>query len=468
MTTNPLFSHISVDAPADLVLAILVRTDLFTEATRHATVIMTHDTWDGAMRSHVPIPPDRDYVVVSTDRVVAGYAMSTSITETTTVSFMPPVTAVRRFAPRGRGGGGSTIHRPLLPVWVIGGPTAFALFPNPSAVFVLGNSRVELLDTRYALIGYTPSPDRILVYRCGWNRCTFDHMYLSLCDMILARGMHRSDRTGVGTISLFGRQLRVDLKNGFPLLTTKRIPWKHVIEELLWFLRGDTDSKILEDKGVTIWKGNTSREFLDTKGLTHLREGVIGKGYGWQWRFFGAEYDQSFADTSRTGLRPRDGFDQIHYIINEIKTNPTSRRILMCTWNPCDLDKAALPPCHYACQFYVSENRYLNCMFSMRSTDVALGLPFNMASYAALTMIIAKKCGLEYGHLVFSGGDVHIYRSNIDGIRTQMTRYNLARPLPTLLLNDAIVEKDFEDITISDFELVGYFPHPAIRMEMAV
>lgn len=374
-------------------------------------------------------------------------------------------------------------------VYVIGGSHIFNAFPDPHKIFIThivpdnkyiyqdADTFVNVPDNNYRLIGYSPTHSytdgscsgsgtyRHLIYKKEMNQYNnINFQYEGLCRNILDNGEERGDRTGVGTISLFGVQLRIDLTHGFPLLTTKYIPWKHVVEELLWFMRGDTDSKILENKGVTIWKGNTSREFLDSKGLTEYRPGVLGKGYGWQFRFFGAKYDQKFSNT--LDAIPEDGFDQLQYIINEIKTNPCSRRILMCYWNPCDLDKVALPPCHYACQFYVRRGKFLDCMFSMRSTDVALGLPFNIASYAILTMIIAKKCNLEAGHLLYNGGDVHLYKTHVDSIKQQLTRS--IRPLPTLVVNDVVVNKPINEISIDDFELIGYFPHPTIKMTMAV
>lgn len=294
----------------------------------------------------------------------------------------------------------------------------------------------------------------------------FTEAYATLCRDILDQGELKDDRTGVRVLSVFGRQFRIDLQDGFPLLTLRRVPWKHVVEELLWFLRGDTDSKILERKGVTIWKGNTSREFLDRQGLVQYDEGVLGPGYGWQIRFFGAQYDSALADTSK-GV-PVGGFDQLDYMINEIKTNRASRRIMMCYWNPCDFRKVALPPCHYACQFYVRDNQYLDCMFSMRSTDVALGLPFNVASYAVLTMIVAKRTALEPGHLVYTGGDVHMYTSHVDTMQEILQRDGSVIPLPLLELDDAVATKPIEELSVDDFRLSGYTPYPVVRMEMAV
>lgn len=369
-------------------------------------------------------------------------------------------------------------------IFIIGGAEIFKRF-TPNKIYIThiipndkltGDDDLVFVDPpshQYKLIGYSPTYEyaeggggsyKHLIYQRKVYGYSIDYEYNILCRQVLQGGEERNDRTNVGTVSKFGQHLSFDLQCGFPLLTSKTIPWKHVIEELLWFMRGDTDARILEQRGVKIWKGNTSREFLDSRGLYQFKEGILGKGYGWQFRFFGAKYVQGFADT-KFGT-PKDGFDQLEYVINEIKTNPDSRRILMCYWNPCDFDEVALPPCHYSCQFYVRDDKYLDCLFNMRSTDVALGLPFNIASYAAFTHIIAKKCDLEPGQLVYNGGDVHIYKNHVEGITTQLTR--TAKASPKLIVSDVVRDKDIRDITIDDFTLVGYFPMPTIKMEMAV
>jgi dihydrofolate reductase / thymidylate synthase len=303
---------------------------------------------------------------------------------------------------------------------------------------------------------------------------TTDDKYLSLCRNVIANGKERPDRTGVGTISTFGQQVIYDISHSLPLLTTKSVPWKHVIEELLWFMRGDTDAKILQDRGLKIWDGNTSREFLDSRGLNYYKEGVLGPGYGWQWRFFGSYYSQSYSDTSKLKLDTilqlkSTGFDQLEYIENLLKTDPFSRRILMSYWNPPDFHKTALLPCHYSCQFYVEEvnnKRILNCHFTMRSNDLFLGHPFNISSYAILTYILALRCNMEPGKLVYTGGDVHIYKNHIDQMNKQLTREPRAEPV--LLIDQSIKWKNYNEITINDFDIVGYFPHPMIKADMAI
>jgi thymidylate synthase len=285
-----------------------------------------------------------------------------------------------------------------------------------------------------------------------------EQQYLNLIKTILENGETRPDRTGVGTRSVFGAQLRCCLATeGFPLLTTKRVFFRGVVEELLWFLRGQTDSKILETKGVAIWKGNTTREFLDARGLTELEEGDAGTNYSFQWRHFNASYKGS--DKDYTG----QGVDQIAWLLHEIKTNPSSRRLVLSAWNPCQLEQTVLPPCHVLCQFYVSIDKKLSCHMYQRSCDVALGLPFNMASYALLTHLIALECGLEVGDLIISLGDAHIYLNHIEGVTEQLTR--TPREFPKLAIKD---HRPLEGYEFSDFTLVNYTPYATIKMEMAV
>ena len=373
-------------------------------------------------------------------------------------------------------------------VYVIGGSNVLNYFIDKSLAdyiylteiyidkqFVLdADTFVNVFSSDYKLISISEKKYqnvfsyRHLTYKLDTSqRRSNEQKYIELCKNIIVYGEHRSDRTLTGTVSVFGKQLHFDISKSIPLLTTKFVPWKHVIEELLWFMRGDTDSKILSKKGVKIWDGNTSREFLDSRGLYLYDEGILGKGYGWQWRFFGAKYSPIFADTS-TILNRHDigGFDQLQYIIDEIKTNRYSRRILMCYWNPCDLDKTALPPCHFSCQFYVHTNDKLDCHFTMRSTDCGLGLPFNIASYAIFTYIIALQCNLNPGKLIYTGGDVHIYSNHIKGLLTQFEK--TPRPEPCILIDKRVGTKKIEYIDISDFELVGYYPHPSVKLTMAV
>ncbi|WP_274650691.1 thymidylate synthase [Paenibacillus humicola] len=261
--------------------------------------------------------------------------------------------------------------------------------------------------------------------------------YLDLLRDVLENGTDKADRTGTGTRSVFGRQLRFDLAEGFPLVTTKRVHVKSIIHELLWFLKGDTNVRYLQENGVTIWD-----EWADANG-------DLGPVYGSQWR----------AWETPDGRR----IDQIAQVVESIRRNPDSRRHIVSAWNVAEIDRMKLPPCHFVFQFYVADGK-LSCMMTMRSSDTFLGLPFNIAQYALLTHMIAQQCGLEAGELVYSGGDVHIYSNHFEQVKLQLTREPY--PLPKLVIKrkpDSIFDYRFDD-----FEIVGYKHHPTIKAEVAV
>lgn len=271
--------------------------------------------------------------------------------------------------------------------------------------------------------------------------------YHDLLKHILENGTEKTDRTGTGTKSVFGYQMRFDLSEGFPMVTTKKVHLKSIIYELLWFLKGDTNINYLTENGVRIWN-----EWADENG-------DLGPVYGHQWRNWNSE-----------------GIDQIKEVIHTLKTNPDSRRMLVSAWNPSVMPdtskpfaenvsngKAALPPCHAFFQFYVADNK-LSCQLYQRSADVFLGVPFNIASYALLTLMVAQVCGLEAGDFVHTFGDVHIYSNHREQVDLQLSRD--CRPLPTMKLNPAI--KNIDDFTFEDFELIGYDPHPTIKAPVAV
>lgn len=261
--------------------------------------------------------------------------------------------------------------------------------------------------------------------------------YLDLLQHLLEHGAVKDDRTGVGTRSLFGYQMRFDLQEGFPLLTTKKIYLKSVIYELLWFLRGETNIRYLKEHGVRIWD-----EWAD-------EDGELGPVYGAQWRAW----------------KTADGqiIDQISQVIAQIKNNPNSRRLIVSAWNAGEVSKMALPPCHLLFQFYVA-NGQLSCQLYQRSADVFLGVPFNIASYALLTMMTAQVCGLEAGEFVHTFGDVHLYRNHIEQARLQLSRQPY--PLPRMKINPEV--KSIFDFRYQDFELLDYQAHPHIRAEVAV
>ncbi len=261
--------------------------------------------------------------------------------------------------------------------------------------------------------------------------------YLDLMEKALKEGKEKSDRTGTGTLSLFGYQMRFDLQEGFPMVTTKKLHLKSIIYELLWFLNGDTNVKYLQDNGVRIWN-----EWADENG-------DLGPVYGKQWRSWETSDGKSV--------------DQVKWLINEIKTNPDSRRLIINAWNVGDLDKMALCPCHTMFQFYV-QNGELSCQLYQRSADIFLGVPFNIASYALLTMMIAQVCGLKPGEFVHTFGDAHLYSNHIDQAKLQLSRKPF--PLPQMKINPEV--KDIFEFKFEDFELVGYESHPHIKAEVAV
>ncbi|MEW5316864.1 MAG: hypothetical protein WDW38_008208 [Sanguina aurantia] len=281
--------------------------------------------------------------------------------------------------------------------------------------------------------------------------------YLELVQDLIANGVYRPDRTGTGTFSRFGRTARYSLRHTFPMLTTKRVFWRGVVEELLWFVSGETDARLLQAKGVRIWDGNSSRAYLDSVGLSHREEGDLGPVYGFQWRHFGAAYRDMHADYTGQGV------DQLAEVIHRLRTNPTDRRILLTAWNPAALHEMALPPCHMFCQFYVADGE-LSCLMYQRSCDVGLGVPFNIASYSLLTLMIAQVVGLQPGEFVHVMGDTHVYANHIEPLKEQLL--NTPRHFPTLKINPA--KKEIDSFVFDDFELLGYSPHKKIDMKMAV
>ena len=261
--------------------------------------------------------------------------------------------------------------------------------------------------------------------------------YLDLLQDIMDNGAVREDRTGVGTKSVFGRQMRFDLGEGFPLLTTKKVHLKSIIHELLWFIAGDTNVKYLQDNGVRIWN-----EWADENG-------DLGPVYGHQWRAF---------------PKPGGGsVDQLQQVIDQLKANPDSRRMIVCAWNPGEIEQMALPPCHCLFQFYVADGR-LSCQLYQRSADMFLGVPFNIASYSLLTMMLAQVCGLEPGEFIHTTGDTHIYLNHFDQVREQLSRE--PRALPRMVLNPSV--KSLYDFRYEDFTLENYDPWPAIKAQVAV
>ena len=327
-----------------------------------------------------------------------------------------------------------------------------------------------------------------------------EYQYIDLIQDILSRGEHRPDRTGTGTLSLFAPpQLRFSLSKPdpasptderipiLPLLTTKRVFLRAVTTELLWFVAGCTTSKPLSDAGIHIWDGNGSREFLDNLGFTNREEGDLGPVYGFQWRHFGAEYENYQSDYAGKGV------DQIKEIVKKLKTNPYDRRIILSAWNVADLSKMALPPCHMFAQFYVSypdsargeaawrqaqtgsaQNEektkakgHLSCVLYQRSCDMGLGVPFNIASYALLTQMLAYACDLVPGELIHTMGDAHVYLDHIDALKEQLLREPREFPTLNIQRNDR-GSGEMDGWKVEELEVIGYKPHGGIKMKMSV
>lgn len=293
-----------------------------------------------------------------------------------------------------------------------------------------------------------------------------EYQYLNLIENVLNNGVWENGRNGK-TISLFGGSMRFKLTNSkgdpqMPLITTKKTAWKTCLKELLWFIRGETDNKLLQAEGVHIWDANSTREFLDSRGLTRYREGLLGPIYGRQWRHFDAPYDAKTGDVVETCTEY--GIDQLQKIINALKDpeERTSRRLIMTAWNPKQLDKMALPPCHVLCQFNVHDGNKLSCAMYARSQDLALGTPFNITSYAFLTHLLAKHCDLQAYELVMFMGNCHIYEDHVEDIKKVLEREPYE--FPTLEITKK--QKYSDAYNVEDFLIYNYQHHDTIKMKM--
>ena len=296
----------------------------------------------------------------------------------------------------------------------------------------------------------------IYIYRVSHK--SEETQYLDLMKNILYKGVSKCDRTGTGTLSIFGNRMEFDVSNVIPILTTKKVFFRGVVEELLWFLKGDTNVNHLIEKNVHIWDGNSTKEFMDSIGISR-EERDIGPCYGWQWRHFGAEYNTMHDNYNNKGV------DQFKNIIDTIKLNPLSRRMIMSAWNPIDLDKMNLPPCHVLYQFYV-ENNKLSCQMYQRSADVFLGLPFNIASTACLMKIISNITSTKMNKLSICIGDAHIYNNHVSQCLTQLSRKPFE--FPTLEIDNLKTFEDVFNLTFDDFKLENYQSHPPIKAKMAI
>lgn len=281
--------------------------------------------------------------------------------------------------------------------------------------------------------------------------------YLDLIKKVLEEGEIRNTRNSV-TKSLFSEKLDFDISESIPFITTKKLAWKTVIKELLWFLSGSTDNKKLLDQDVKIWLGNSTREYMDSVGFTEREVNDLGPVYGHQWRHFNAEYENQKSDYTNKGV------DQIQQVIQLLKNDPMSRRIILTAWNPCQISQMNLPPCHMMCQFYVTSNKELSCMMYQRSADIGLGLPFNIASYAVLTYILGKLTNLKPKKLSITIGDAHIYENHIEALKEQITREPYQ--FPKLEINSEKEYTKVEDFNINDFKIINYECFDKLKMDM--
>ena len=284
-----------------------------------------------------------------------------------------------------------------------------------------------------------------------------DFQYLQLVKNILNNGMLHEGRNS-NTLSLFGNTMRFSLKDKkIPILTSKKLAWKSCLKELLWFINGSTDNKVLQKQNVKIWDGNAERTFLLTRGLNYELDGDLGPVYGHQWRHFNAEYENCESNYSGKGI------DQLQNIIDSLKDEKErySRRLILSAWNPIQLDEMALPPCHVLSQYHVNSNNELSCLLFQRSGDIGLGVPFNMASYGFLTHLLATHCDLKPGYLIHVIGDAHIYENHIEPLKRQIIRPYYTPPIVEIEKKESI-----DDYVFSDFNIINYKYHPAIKMDM--
>lgn len=338
-------------------------------------------------------------------------------------------------------------------------------FPLLDKKFILNDGYTDYKRSENELYSYRFLTYASLIKSNKRINCN-ESVYIDLIKNVIENGNIREDRSGVGTISNFGNLLKFDISNSVPLLTTKRVAWKTAIEEMLWMLSGSTDSKVLEDKCINIWKGHTSREFLDKQGFNCYKEGSLPYGYGHQIRNAGSDTDTCPNCNEVINI---EGVDQLLYIENELKTNPFSRRILWNLWTANQMNKVPLQPCHLMIQFYVTESdgiKHLSAMVTMRSNDLGCGNPFNIFNYTSLVYMMAMKCDMKPKELVFSIGDAHIYNNHITQLKEQISRQILAAP--KLHLDPSIKFTGWHKITIDQFDIIGYMHHSSVKLQMNI
>lgn len=423
----------------------------FKKMTKGHIVIMGNQTWDCIPTSYKPLP-DRINVVLSHTGSIIGNTSPDLVF--TTIDDCVEYFSDNRNNYKGK------------KKFVIGGAQIYKQFIDRNLVYDLFITHIKkdyqcdlFFEFIYSLddggiVQHSSNPE--LEFHKYYIPNYEETQMLNLMDYIIKYGNRKGDRTGTGALSIFSRELRFNLKTGqIPLLTTRPLSLKIIFEELMWVLRGQTDNKILNEKNIKIWDANTSRQFLDSHNLRHYKEGDIGASYGFQMRHYGEKYIDCHTEYK--------GYDQLENVINLIKNNPESRRIIINLWNPIQLNEMALPPCVYGYQFYVAQGR-LSCKILQRSSDIALAGGHNCAAGAILTLMIAAICGLLPGELIWSPSDIHIYINQINSVKEQLTRH--PKPFPILRLLKLPKDNDIRNFEFDHFKLLNYDPHPRIKFEM--
>ena len=435
----------------------------FNSLTLNNVVVMGRITYESLPNSKRPLPDRLNVILTSTPKLDKHH----DVIEVDLKGLMPFVSLLSK----------------QKAVWIIGGEQLFRMFMThqthfPTSLWLTQIDKQFECDTRFPLVfsfgnyalvhhdKYRSESEDCICRNLLYTRTSYSSMnekeYTYLLKDVMERGTDRVERTGVGTRALFGKTMRFDLRDGFPILTTKFVSWRIVIEELLWFLRGETDSKLLEEKKVDIWKQNTSASFIRDRGLS-WQDGEVGGMYGYVWRHGGHKF-------SGNRVNHGEGKDQLLDVIDLLKNDPYSRRIIMTSNDVTNLETGVLYPCHgLLIQFYVEDvdgTKHLSCSMTQRSADCFLGLPINIASYAALTHILAAKTDMIAKELIINTNDTHIYHNHMPQVTTQLKRTLL--PLPKLVLSENVKTKSFEELTGRDFDLAGYWYHPALKGLMAV
>lgn len=447
--------------PSDLKYFKKITTEIpekFSE-TKKNVVVMGRNTWDSIPKKFRPLA-DRINIVLSRTLPESGGIEDSCI-------ILNSVESVFKFVEQHK--------KKINKTFIIGGTSIYDAFLKTKQVSTMYITKIRgdfecdvFFPVKYmtsfrklsTTLDYSNDPDLQFERYEYINKD--EEEYLRMMREILDTGNHRDDRTKVGTRSLFGKMITWDLtENTMPILTTKRTFYRGIAEELLWFINGSTDARVLQERGVGIWNGNSSREFLDSRGLNHLEAGDIGAGYGFQLRHFGAEYTNCNADYAGKG------FDQLQYVVDTIKNDPHSRRILFSYWNPAAMNDTALMPCHLMYQFYINtDKKTISCNLYQRSSDYFLANNFNVVSAVMLTHMIGKLTGYTPETLNHMMGDTHIYQNHITQCETQLGR--MPTPFPKFYVNPDKEFKELSDFTMEDFNLVCYFPQAGIKAPMAV